>query len=371
MPVGAGEGEYWRRVLAHGLEGGLTGVPTRFFHVIRESKAAGGAAVLVDALCQVLRIAAGRLEVSEWQSDGHGVQRCSLSMRQHFARRYANDSLGGADLQASEHLDVVRSGFNSPFWPFVPVTTSIGQEGLDFHSVVYWNLPSNPVDLEQREGRVHRYHGHAIRKNIAQATGSDVIDEARAATAHAQPINPWDTAYGIADGKFACDDGLVPHWVFTGGDVRIRHRCPILPLSRDVDRVEALRRLLAVYRMVFGQPRQDDPLGFILHEVSDDHRERLAKALTIDPSPPSRYCGCWHLSLTTTTRSEDLTEAKDSAFSPVQSGTLRIFTATLIQEPMPNRLSSVNRIDCPPSPSNVRQHLRVNKILFQLFVPRA
>ncbi len=35
------------------------------------------------------------------------------------------------------------------------------------HSIVHWNLPSNPVDLEQREGRIHRYKGHALRKNIA------------------------------------------------------------------------------------------------------------------------------------------------------------------------------------------------------------
>ena len=65
----------------------------------------------------------------------------------------------------------VRDAFNSPFRPFVLATTSIGQEGLDFHqychSVVHWNLPSNPVDLEQREGRIHRYKGHVIRKNLA------------------------------------------------------------------------------------------------------------------------------------------------------------------------------------------------------------
>jgi hypothetical protein len=38
---------------------------------------------------------------------------------------------------------------NSPLWPFVLATTSVGQEGLDFqqhcHAVVHWNLPSNPV----------------------------------------------------------------------------------------------------------------------------------------------------------------------------------------------------------------------------------
>ena len=46
-------------------------------------------------------------------------------------------------------------------------------------------------------------------------------------------------------------------------------------------------RSLAVYRMVFGQPRQDDLLEFILREVPDDRRDDLATALTIDLSPPS------------------------------------------------------------------------------------
>ncbi|MEA3275971.1 MAG: helicase-related protein [Pseudomonadota bacterium] len=63
--------------------------------------------------------------------------------------------------------DSVRAAFNSPFRPFVLTSTSIGQEGLDFHPwchrLVHWNLPGNPVDLEQREGRIHRYKGHAAR----------------------------------------------------------------------------------------------------------------------------------------------------------------------------------------------------------------
>ncbi len=77
----------------------------------------------------------------------------------------------------------VRDAFNSPFWPFVLATTSVGQEGLDFHlychAVVHWNLPGNPVDLEQREGRVHRYKGHAVRKNLARDFGHEVLERRR------------------------------------------------------------------------------------------------------------------------------------------------------------------------------------------------
>ena len=33
---------------------------------------------------------------------------------------------------------------------------------------MHWNLPSNPQDLEQREGRINRYKCLAIRRNLAK-----------------------------------------------------------------------------------------------------------------------------------------------------------------------------------------------------------
>ena len=111
------------------------------------------------------------------------------------------------------------------------------------------------------------------------------MDESKAALARAEHITPWELAYRFVDDEFSADGGLVPHWVFAEGDARIQRRSPVLPLSRDADRVVALRRSLAVYRMVFGQPRQDDLLEFILREVPDDRRDDLAAALIIDLSP--------------------------------------------------------------------------------------
>ena len=282
---------YWRRVLAYAFEGGLSAVLEEYFHVIREDRGDGfGAEALVQKLCEALQLAGGTLEVTEWARKGNGLQREAFNMPQHFARRYANDGASGSDEQASQGLDAVRTAFNSPFWPFALGTTSIGQEGLDFHwychAVVHWNLPPNPVDLEQREGRVHRYHGHAVRKNIAQKVGERAINETRAVLTRGEQVTPWKLAYRFVDDEFADAGGLVPHWVFTEGDARIQRKTPVLPLSRDADRVDELRRSLAVYRMVFGQPRQDDLLGFILREVPGDRRADLAEALTIDLSPP-------------------------------------------------------------------------------------
>ena len=283
---------YLQLALAYSAEGGLSAVLDEFFHVVREANGGeAGPSDLVASLCEKLQLATGRLDVVEWDAGDSGVRRRAYPMRQHFARRYANDRTISHDPQAGEHVDAVRGAFNSPFWPFVLATTSVGQEGLDFHwychAVVHWNLPSNPVDLEQREGRVHRYHGHAIRKNIAQAVGSRVSEQVRAATARVEFRNPWDLAYGIASDELGDDGGRIPHWVFPDGDARIQRYSPVLPLSRDAARIDSLRAALTVYRMVFGQPRQDDLLDFILREVPEDHRDVVAAALTIDLSPPA------------------------------------------------------------------------------------
>ena len=273
----------------------MSAVLDEFFHATLEARVEAGSPELVASLCQALQLATGRLDVVEWDSGNLGMQRRTYPMRQHFARRYANDRTISHDPQAGEHVDAVRGAFNSPFWPFVLATTSVGQEGLDFHrychAVVHWNLPSNPVDLEQREGRVHRYHGHAIRKNIAQKLGGLVSEQVRAGIARGQPKNPWVLAYTLADDQFEDDGGRIPHWVFTGGDARIQRYSPVLPLSRDAARIDSLRQALTVYRMVFGQPRQDDLLEFILREVPEGRRDALATAITIDLSPPEPY-GC-------------------------------------------------------------------------------
>ena len=289
--VPTGSGAYLQLALAYSAEGGLSAVLDEFFHVVREANGGeSGASDLVASLCETLQLPTGRLDVVEWDAGSAGVQRRPYPMRQHFARRYANDRTISYDPQAGEHVDAVRGAFNSPFWPFVLATTSVGQEGLDFHwychAVVHWNLPSNPVDLEQREGRVHRYHGHVIRKNIAQALGGRVSEQVRAAITRGQFINPWDMAYGLADDELGGDGGRIPHWVFSEGDARIQRYSPVLPLSRDAARIDSLRQALTVYRMVFGQPRQDDLLEFILREVPEDRRQDLAAALTIDLSPP-------------------------------------------------------------------------------------
>ena len=88
-----------------------------------------------------------------------------IRMRSGYAAGFYDTRGEGKSLQRKDSL---RLAFNSPFRPFVLATTSIGQEGLDFHyycrKIVHWNLPANPIDLEQREGRINRRGCLAIRQ---------------------------------------------------------------------------------------------------------------------------------------------------------------------------------------------------------------
>ncbi len=61
-----------------------------------------------------------------------------------------------------------REAFNSPFFPFVLMTTSIGAEGLDFHlycnRLAHYTKPSGVADLEQKNGRIDRRDSLAQRR---------------------------------------------------------------------------------------------------------------------------------------------------------------------------------------------------------------
>jgi superfamily II DNA/RNA helicase len=178
--------------------------------------------------------------------------------------------------------DQIRTAFNSPFRPFILATTSVGQEGLDFHqychAIYHWNLPSNPVDLEQREGRIHRYKGHVIRKNLAEHYGLSALAE------EIQPLSdPW--AYLFCRAERLEDSDLIPYWIYEKGKSKIERHIPALTLSREWEQLENLKRALVVYRMVFGQPRQEDLLDFLQSKLPSGVRIENVLRYRVDLTP--------------------------------------------------------------------------------------
>ena len=180
------------------------------------------------------------------------------------------------DPNSARHPEV-RQAFNSPFWPFIVATTSAGQEGIDFHwwcsAVVHWNTPANPVDFEQREGRVHRFGGHAIRRNVA--------DRHRADGLRGGDDDVWREMYDAARAASDEHGDFSPYWVYPGAAKIERHVLPY-PLSRDGARLEQLQRDLALYRLAFGQPRQEDMLELLRRNGVAD-REAASYVLDLRP----------------------------------------------------------------------------------------
>jgi hypothetical protein len=75
-----------------------------------------------------------------------------------------------------------------------------------------------------------------------------------------------------------------PFWVYEG-DAHIERHVPLIPLSREVERLERLKRSLAAYRMVFGQPRQEDLVAFVRSRVDGDELGHLVEQLRVDLGP--------------------------------------------------------------------------------------
>ena len=198
-----------------------------------------------------------------------GAKEQETNIRSHFAVSFTK-GIGEKD---ADRKKSVRNAFNSPFRPFVLASTSIGQEGLDFHHycrrIVHWNLPSNPIDLEQREGRINRFQCLAIRQNIADRYGDIPLEK-----------DIWTEMFETAEEEKA-DGGsdLIPYWGVTEREnmVRIERIVPMYPLSRDEISYERLIKILSLYRLTLGQARQEELVDYLLQrELEEEEIQNLS-----------------------------------------------------------------------------------------------
>jgi hypothetical protein len=284
---------YWRQVLRYCAEGDLQAVLDEYVHSLKESlglvdaKSEEVVHEVAAAIRNVLSIRTSSLAMDDIQVTNGQASISKIKVRCRYALRFADLK---ADTEAVLHrAGVVREAFNSPFRPFILATTSVGQEGLDFHSychrVWHWNLPRNPVDMEQREGRVNRYKGHAVRKNVARSVGLAGL---------AQSWNgrgdPWDQLFRIARRDLqkngSTESELMPYWIYEEVDdpCRVERLVPLPPFSSENAKFKALKRSLAVYRLAFGQPRQEDLIEY-LTEAHVDWDEQMLRELQLNLAP--------------------------------------------------------------------------------------
>ncbi len=87
----------------------------------------------------------------------------------------------GATGETTANRSVQARKFRMPGYPLILVSTDVFQEGEDLHtfcdSVIHYGLPSSPVSIEQKTGRVDRVGAYAHRRLLGLEDGQAVADD--------------------------------------------------------------------------------------------------------------------------------------------------------------------------------------------------
>ena len=97
-------------------------------------------------------------------------------------------------------------------------------------------------------------------------------------------ITLWDVLFDLANGD-ARNQGLsdlIPFWI-APGPYRVERRVPLLPFTSEVAAFSRLKRQLAAYRVVFGQPRQEELLS-LLNRADIDPAELSEWSINLSPA---------------------------------------------------------------------------------------
>ena len=275
------EDAHWQNLLTYCKQGNLQAVFDEYVHLISSGidRDRGVIEQINRQMIEAMDIRTTQYNIdtfNSFQGRMMGQKDKPTNIRSHFAVAFTK---GDGKEKATDRKKVLRNAFNSPFRPFILATTSIGQEGLDFHNycrkIVHWNLPSNPIDLEQREGRINRFECMAIRQNIAKRYGDirferDIWDEMFEEAARVEKTD------GASD--------LIPYWGLKETDdmVKIERIVPMYPYSRDGLAYERLIKILSLYRLTLGQARQEEWLEYLFKNVENPDK---LKELFINLSP--------------------------------------------------------------------------------------
>lgn len=209
-----------------------------------------------------------------------GQRDATFSLRCHVAMPFVQARV--SYLENGEkpiRTDEMRRAFNTPFWPYILATTSVGQEGLDFHAwcdtLVHWDLCRNPVDLEQREGRIQRFGGLSIRRAIAKELRNVAMAERR----HGE--SPWTRIASIANETMSDPSGLAPWWVCKGGAVT-RYVFDV-PTSEQKHWLYWMKEQRLLYRLALGQPNQEDLVEILSSKFGMDLESVRQAVVNLSP----------------------------------------------------------------------------------------
>ena len=267
---GKNDNYHWQNVLRYCKDGCIQAVFDEYYHMLSDSFSLANKddkfVLIYNAMCNSLKIRTSSYSVdtySAYKNSLDDTKKRGMSLRSSYATGFTKDS---SESETNIHRkENVRNAFNSPMRPFILASTSIGQEGLDFHmycrKVMHWNLPSNPIDIEQREGRVNRYKCLAIRQNAAKSYGNIHFEK-----------DIWKEMFEAAEKgeRKENQSDLVPYWCFgKNQSIKIERIVPMYPISKDEINYKRMIKILSLYRLTLGQARQEELIEYISGEFKD------------------------------------------------------------------------------------------------------
>lgn len=262
---------HWKKVLRYCVDGNLQAVVDEYVHLLIDLNGLSYNHAKFDIVFYKYIVDAMKTHAASYHVDTYeefreritGKKKKGMSLRTHHSVAFYK---GASDSgQVKNRRESIRNSFNSPFKPFVLATTSIGQEGLDFHyycrKIFHWNLPSNVIDFEQREGRINRFKSLAIRKNIAL----NYLE-------HTFVDDIWQELFNAAKEEYNQKHSeLVPFWCFPENQkVKIERFVPTYPFSKDIAKYQRLKKVLVHYRLTLGQARQEELLDSLFESISSE-----------------------------------------------------------------------------------------------------
>lgn len=258
------DAEYIDRIYMYCAQGNIRAVLDEYISMIKDENSASSVQKLIKILNEeyfsVISSRNNNITVKALVDRNDTSKICDASIYLGIADGIIDDGKSVNTASVSNKLVL----FNSPFRPFVFTSTSIGAEGLDFHwycrNIVHWSLEMKPEKMQQKEGRVDRFHCHYVRQNLAADYGEQ---------------ESWDKIYESARSDYK-NSMFEPDWIYCGKGKNKKYACLTrstyyYPGSREDIEFERVKKNIDIYRALLGKSSLYDKL----ENVAEDKLKKL------------------------------------------------------------------------------------------------
>jgi len=194
-----------------------------------------------------------------------------------FAYRYT-DAVQDTDDHNANGEQKIAECFNSPFYPFVLLASDVAKEGLSFHlycrKLVHLDQTERPAVQIQRNGRVDRYHGLALRRRLVGPKGDR------------SPDFSWEKKWEAARKAVQNTGGMQPDWYLPveNGEPKVEVYYLEHPGNFEVSKGKAMESAVQWYTQVLGSLLPDSLLKKLGNRYAGREND-LIEAIRLDLCP--------------------------------------------------------------------------------------